>query len=646
MIWNLLLFLTLFLFVFAHGEKSRFLLDVDEKNGDFIVFVDGHVWLEGNEITLQSAGVEYSSAADEFSPRKLRVVETGMATGVDKLGEFEQTSLLLKSSNGLAQMECRFRQYEEVIVFEQHFPVQLNGTSTGDKDAVISGFPTFTADSAAQTAAGLQKGFAHWVSWHYDDKVTTGAAQTEDEGGNQARRLLVAPGFVSPAYGRWGDMAVPNEAGAATLSGGVSGSGVIALFAREAPDLAAVLSPLSGFMAQSHCVRRRSSSRAATSDPNPNTQLAYGIMGLVDSVPEGYSQTTVLTLGGGGCRGINCAMRQWGAHMRRYYGVRDSAASTTRDPTLSLLGYSTDNGMYYYYNTDKNNTDTYQNTLINVHAAEVAGRRIPYRYILLDSWWYYRANNTDTGGGVTDWSPRPEVFPDGIEYLTEQTDWLVQAHNRYWSDEAIYAATNGGSYEFGIDGATHGAVPLSESFWTDLFRGPRESWNLAVYEQDWLNQEFDVYFPAMMEDLSLARQWLMQMAAGARSNNITVQYCMPYVRHLLQSLEVNSRFSYEDSNVVTQARASDDHKPSEDEDQWRVGGQAMLIHALGLRPSKDGFWSSSSQPGNPYGEDSVEESPSLQAAVATLSAGPVQVGDGIGFADRGLIMKSCREVGV
>jgi hypothetical protein len=534
-------------------------------------------------------------------------------------------------------MECRFRIYENSIVFEQYFPHELNGTSAGEKDGVVSGFPTFAARSRTEKADDIEKGFAHWVSWHYDDKVTS-AAPSEEVAAK--RRLLVAPGFISPAYGLWSDMGKKNDAGGVNLSGGVSGSGVIALFSRSSPGpgLATVLSPFSGFMAQSHTVRSGPGGDCA------QLQLAYGIMGLVDSVPKGYSQATVLTLGDGECGGVNCAMQQWGRLMRRAYRVHDAAAAVPRDPTLSHLGYSTDNGMYYYYMTDKNNTDTYQNTLVNVHETMVERQQIPYKYILLDSWWYYRAENTDTGGGVMDWSPRPEVFPDGIEFLTQKTGWLVQAHNRYWSDQAVYATANGGAFPFGIDDSTHGAVPLSASFWEELFKGPRAKWNLVVYEQDWLNQEFDVYYPAMMTSLTLARQWLVQMATGARANNITVQYCMPYVRHLLQSLEVNSLMGYADSNIVTQARASDDHKPSEDEDQWRIGGQSMLIHALGLAPSKDGFWSTSVQPNNPYGDDKVEESPSLQAMVATLAAGPVQVGDGMGYADKDLIMKSCRAV--
>ncbi len=54
----------------------------------------------------------------------------------------------------------------------------------------------------------------------------------------------------------------------------------------------------------------------------------------------------------------------------------------------------------------------------------------------------------------------------------------------------------------------------------------------------------------MLEDVHDAKLWLTQMASGAKENNLTIQYCMPFIRHLLQSVEFD---------VVTQARASDDY---------------------------------------------------------------------------------------
>ena len=70
------------------------------------------------------------------------------------------------------------------------------------------------------------------------------------------------------------------------------------------------------------------------------------------------------------------------------------------DITLQYLGYTTDNGAYYYYNTEDDLN--YEETLIKVkkYADKV---NLPYRYVLLDSWWYYKGKNN----GVSDWSAMP-----------------------------------------------------------------------------------------------------------------------------------------------------------------------------------------------------------------------------------------------
>jgi hypothetical protein len=590
------------------GKVSELELIIDGDNGDFKVLLEDDVWFEGEEISVRNYGQLYSTK-HQSNDLRLVVRDFHSSTGTDALGDYILKSLLMSSADERTVMRCNFRLYESAVVFEQSFPLPLENTSTGDMDSLVSSFPTFSVP----TAGDSRKGYAHWLSWH-----------SVDEDHSE---------FVSPIYGLWGNFTVENSSW--NMAGGISGSGVTSVFSPDR-EITFVLSPFTSFMSQSHAITR-------------DNVLAYGVMGSVTDVPQFHSQATILYLSRGqSCRGtgLNRAMAEWGRMMRKYYNVLDAKASHKRDVALSHLGYSTDNGAYYYYNTALNGTHNYDQTLTELHKyTEKAGIR--YKYVLLDSWWYYRANSSDStgnnaGSGVKNWVPRPEVFPDGIESLTDKTGWLVQAHNRYWADDNVYATDNGGSYLFGINHTTFGALPLEECFWEDLFEYPAAHWNLRVYEQDWMNRQVDTYYPLLTQTVGLSEQWLHQMASGARSHNITIQYCMPNVRHMLASLEVNSKYQYADSNIVTQTRASNDHKPSMNEDQWRIGGQSMLIHALGLAPSKDGFWSTSVQPNNPYGDDKVEAYPALQSLVATMSTGPVQLGDGIGFADPTLIRRSCR----
>ena len=63
----------------------------------------------------------------------------------------------------------------------------------------------------------------------------------------------------------------------------------------------------------------------------------------------------------------------------------------------------------------------------------------------------------------------------------------------------------------------------------------------------------------------------------------------------------------------------------------------MLFDALGLAPFSDTFWSSTRQGGNPWGDDTYEPNPDLQALMATLTTGPVAVSDKRGATNATLV---------
>ena len=53
---------------------------------------------------------------------------------------------------------------------------------------------------------------------------------------------------------------------------------------------------------------------------------------------------------------------------------------------------------------------------------------IPFQYVQLDSWWYFKGKY----GGVKNWTAMPSIFPNGIESMQKKTEWPIVAHNRYW----------------------------------------------------------------------------------------------------------------------------------------------------------------------------------------------------------------------
>lgn len=71
----------------------------------------------------------------------------------------------------------------------------------------------------------------------------------------------------------------------------------------------------------------------------------------------------------------------------------------------------------------------YQQTLTDVYKyAEESD--IPYKFILLDSWWYFKGERD----GVLNWTAMPNIFPGGnkgMQNLTLSTNWHTIAHNRF-----------------------------------------------------------------------------------------------------------------------------------------------------------------------------------------------------------------------
>lgn len=113
-----------------------------------------------------------------------------------------------------------------------------------------------------------------------------------------------------------------------------------------------------------------------TSPAPGDSSFCFGLDAPVTHVPAGYSLETMVFLG----TGINSAMKAFGTTMLHKYGtVRPT------DYTREWLGFSTDNGAYYYYGWHQTEQyPNYQTAMEGVHAYSVQ-EGIPYKHILLDS---------------------------------------------------------------------------------------------------------------------------------------------------------------------------------------------------------------------------------------------------------------------
>jgi hypothetical protein len=352
--------------------------------------------------------------------------------------------------------------------------------------------------------------------------------------------------------------------------------------------------------------------------------VSYGLIGTVSSIPAGFSLETVIIATAGG---PTAGAKRWGALLL-------DAAQITRpyDFTLEVLAYYTANGAYYYYKPETNKS--FEKTLLDV-LTDARARDIPYRYLQLDSWFYPKGE----GGGVVDWNATANAFPDGLSAFHDKVGMPFYAHNRHWSAEAVYARQNGGDYDFIVEPSNKLAIPVEQRFWNDLLQNA-SAWGMIVYEQDWMFTEAEG-LNATRESATLTDTWLTQMATAAAAVNATVQYCMSLGRFVMMGAVLPA---------LTQFRAGDDYGPGQTKTcgfpycVYYIGTTSLLGYALELAPSKDGFWSTEMQPGSAF-PDATEPYAAMLAAVAAFSTAPVQLGDGIGFTNKTLVLAICTPSG-
>ena len=547
----------LILLLAAFTDASELDVLVDVQDGSYQIVVNGVVWFNAGPVVLRNGGKRYSTE-DET----LQLKQSWSFDGEDVWGVYLSYALGWQTSDGL-NFVTYINKYvnDPILVFVQEFTDGVSHASPNNvTNETISSFPTLLIEEL-----GLSRGSLTY---------------------NSAFAQFVSVDKWSPG--------VP-------LNGGIDGGTPLVIFDSDMKNTV-VISPANTFMAAS-----QASLQTKTSSP----AVGFGIISSVDTVPPKYVFKT-LVVGG---QNVTGTMETWGGLLRKWYRKDDTARRN--DFTVNYLGYWTDNGACYYYNTGT--YPNYEEVLLAVKS-DADQQGIPFRYLQIDSWWYYKG----LANGVKNWTAMPSVFPNGIESVVRQTGWPILAHNRYWSADTDYAKQNGGQYDFVIEGDY--ALPNDSSFWRFLLSSSQKEWDLWVYEQDWLYTVYD-NLPAVQRDLFLGRDWLMQMGTAAQELGITIQYCMPWTRHILQSVEIPS---------VTQVRVSDDYQPGNY--QWAIGDTTILAHSLGLAAFKDDFHTTGPQTHCQFG---TEPYPALETYVAALSGGPVGPSDTVGGANKTLIMATC-----
>ncbi len=344
--------------------------------------------------------------------------------------------------------------------------------------------------------------------------------------------------------------------------------------------------------------------------------LASGFNSDLRNLPKGFTQQTLLAFG----NGINRTWELWGGALTGLEGVK--RPGNEADTILKYFGYWTDNGAVYYYNYDfdKGYAGTLQ-ALVEHYRQE----QIPIGYLQLDSWWYYKTLTSPEGetgkpkseklpegawnryGGLLEYKAHPYLFSNGLAAFQKSIGLPMVTHNR-WIDLASPYHQN---YKIS------GVAAVDPRWWNDII-GYINSCGVVTYEQDWLDRIYK-NSPEFSSTVNTADEFLDDMAAACQKKGLTMQYCMPYPCYFLQG----SRYE----NLTTIRTSGDRFKP---EHWYNFLFTSRLASALGIWPWADVFMSTETN----------------NLILATLSAGPVGVGDAIGAEDKNNLFKSFRADGV
>jgi hypothetical protein len=325
--------------------------------------------------------------------------------------------------------------------------------------------------------------------------------------------------------------------------------------------------------------------------------ISAGIDPRIPELPEGFQQSTILVVR----KGINRVFETWGQAVTALQGKARPANDA--DTLLKYLGYWTDNGAAYYYKFDP--SVGYAGTMLAVRDA-FRRQGIPLGYLQLDSWFYPkgpRADWRDLSFGIYEYVADHSLFPTGLKDFQAQLGLPLATHARWIDPSSPYHQ----AYRMS------GNVVIDPKYWERTSEYLADA-GVVTYEQDWLDVKAEPEF-----NLTDPEAYFDNMASACAQQKLTMQYCMPLPRHYLQT----SRYS----NLTT-IRTSGDRFDRERWDAFLY--DSRLASALGVWPWCDVFMSS--------------ETPNL--ILATLSAGPVGVGDAIGSLDKANLLRVVRSDGV
>jgi len=325
--------------------------------------------------------------------------------------------------------------------------------------------------------------------------------------------------------------------------------------------------------------------------------IEAAIDGRIGALPAGFTHRAVLSLG----QGVNAAFDQWGQMLTSLSGK--SRPANDAIGMLNQLSYWTDASSAYYYSPS--DPTQYTPTLLQV-PADFNRASTPIGSVELDSWHYPKgmpASWKNNGAGMAVFEADPSIFPNGLGAFQQALGLPLATHAR-WID-ANSPLRN--QYQMS------GNVSIDPQYWKD-YASYLASSGVAVLEHDWLSGPAVTNF-----NLTDPDAFLDNMASAMHDAGLQIVYCMPLWAHIMQSSKYN--------NVVA-ARVSNDGFSRIRWDEMIFNSR--IASAVGLWPFADVFASKNVR----------------DILLATLTAGPIGSGDGLGATIGSNLSRAVRDDGV
>jgi hypothetical protein len=349
-----------------------------------------------------------------------------------------------------------------------------------------------------------------------------------------------------------------------------------------------LLSPASDFM-------------VANLNLTDDREIESRISPRIKDIPRGLAHRTLLVV----ANGINRAFDAWGQALTDLNGKVRPANDA--DPSLTSLGYWTDNGAGYYY--DFEDSLGYTGTLLAVKD-EFAKAGVALGYMQIDSWWYPKGEDGHwnhfapwNAEGITRYEAHPDIFPKGLGGFQKDLGLPLITHARWIDAKSPYRQ----KYKMSNN------VIVDPTYWMTVGANLRE-WGVFGYEQDWLDERATASYTLDDQNAFMDNMGRMSDMFG-----LSMQYCMATPRHFLQSTKYGN---------LTTIRVSEDVFTRDKWDQFFYSSR--LASALGVYPFTDVFGSNEK----------------ISTLIATLSAGIVGVGDRLGEVNAENLLYAVRPDGI